>query len=56
MTTESVWRRQFDQLAATLRPFVVEIEGDFHIGPGAPPSIVDTYRDMLSVGYSKGWV
>jgi hypothetical protein len=55
-TTETIWRRDMDNLSAQLEPFSFEIEGDFYLTSEAPAALADIYSKMLRVGYAKGWM
>jgi hypothetical protein len=56
MTTESVWRRQFAELAAAVKPYTFESDGALFIAPECPEHLKRTYGQLLLAGYAKGWV
>lgn len=55
MPSREVWAADFTKFAEALKPYVIVIDDATYI-EGAPNSLSDPYRDLMSMGYAKGWI
>ena len=53
--TQEAWEGQIVQLAARIKPYLIQAGGVTRLSSDAPQDLVDRYHTAMRLGYAAGW-